>query len=112
MSASASIITNVKPDVLLVPNAAVQTLNGQSTVRVMKNGKVVPVPVEIGQSSDTQTEITSGLSEGEEVVTSISGGARSTSSTSTSPFGAGLRGGFGGGAGGGNFIRVGTGGGR
>jgi len=110
MSATASIITHVKPNVLLVPNAAVQTTNGTSLVRVMKNGKVTSVPVEIGLTSDTQTEITSGLSEGDEVVVATIGTRTGASSSTSSPFGA-VRG-FGGGTGGGNFIRVGAGGGR
>jgi macrolide-specific efflux system membrane fusion protein len=69
MSATANIILETKADVLLVPNGAVQTTNGTSTVRVMKNGKVTSVPVEVGASSDTQTEIISGLTEGDTVVT-------------------------------------------
>lgn len=108
MSATANIITNVRPDVLLVPNAALTTSNNGASVKVMKQGKVITVPVETGLSSDSQTEIISGLSEGDEVVTATLGG-RTTTSSSASPFGA-VRG-FGGG-GGGNFIRVGTGGGR
>ncbi len=108
MSATASIITNVRPDVLLVPNAAVTTSNNGSSVKIMKQGKAITVPVEVGLSSDSQTEITSGLSEGDEVVTATIG-ARTAASSSASPFGA-VRG-FGGG-GGANFIRVGAGGGR
>ena len=50
----------------------------------MTNGKVEQVPVEIGASSDTQTEITSGLHEGDAVVV----GTVSTRQTSSgaSPF--------------------------
>ncbi|MGE5041808.1 MAG: efflux RND transporter periplasmic adaptor subunit [Candidatus Levyibacteriota bacterium] len=108
MSANASIITNVKPDVLVVPNAAVQSLGGQSTVRVLKNGQVSVVPVQTGLASDTQTEIVSGLSEGEDVVTSVSGGR--AGAAGASPFGGGgfRFGGFGGGGGG--AVRVNRGG--
>ena len=92
MGVNAKIITKVKNDVILVPSAAVQTSNGQSTIRVMKNGTVTSVPVEVGDSNDTQIEITSGISEGDQVVTNV---ARTTqgSTGQTSPFGA--RGGFG-----------------
>ena len=94
MSATANIITQTKDNALLVPTSAVQTQNGQSSVRVLKNGQVSQVQVETGLSSTTQIEITSGLSEGDTVITG------STSSTGTnqqngqtqSPFG-----GFGGG---------------
>lgn len=87
MSATANIITNVKNDVLLVPATAVQTVGGQSTVRVLQNGQINTMPVEIGASSDSQTEIVSGLSEGEDVVTSVS--TAITGRTSSSPFGGG-----------------------
>lgn len=92
MGVNAKIITKVKNDVILVPNAAVSTNNGESTVRVMKNNTVTSVPVEMGDSNDTQTEITSGVNEGDQVVTSITQTTRSTSTTS--PFGS-TRGGFG-----------------
>ncbi len=96
MAASANIIIDTKDDVLTVPTAAVQTQNGQSQVRILKNGQPQQVNVEVGLSSDTQTEIVSGLSEGEDVITS----AITTTSGTTqqqggiSPFGGG--GGFGG----------------
>lgn len=95
MTASASIITDMKNDVLLIPSSAVQTQNGQATVRVVKNGKTESVNVETGLSSSTQIEIVSGLSEGETVVTSAlstSGTSQSRSSQTQSPF-SGLGGG-------------------
>ncbi len=101
MSASASIITMTKKDVLLVPSSAVTTTNEQSSVKVMRDGKPVEVVVEVGISSDSETEIISGISEGEIVVTGeISSAGGSRSNTVTSPFSAfGSRsGGFGGGA--------------
>ncbi len=107
MSATASIITNIKNDVLLVPTASVQTAGNQSTVRVMQNGKIEVVPVTTGDASDTETEITSGLREGQTVIV---GYVPSTNSqTGASPFSRGI---FGGGRGRGNavFIRGGRGG--
>jgi len=86
MSATANIITATKNDVLLVPTAAVQTQNDQTYVRLLKNGKPQQVNVETGLSSSTQIEITSGLSEGDNVITSTVSSTTSTSSTSTSPF--------------------------
>lgn len=102
MAANAKIITSVKDNVLLVPSVAVQSLGGQTTVRILKNGKVQVVQVEAGDSNDTQTEITSGVAEGDEVVTGVIN--TGTSSQSSSPFGIGGRGGFGGGGGG--AVRV------
>jgi len=101
MSTTANIITKVDDNVLLVPSAAVQTIGTASTVRVLKNGQLSAVSVEIGDTSNSETVITSGLSEGDTVVTSVIS-TGTTSSTGTSPFSGGLRlGGFGGGGGGG-----------
>jgi macrolide-specific efflux system membrane fusion protein len=99
MTASVIIQIDKRNDVLMVPTAAVQTANGNSTVRVLKNGTVTQVPVEVGISSDTDTEITSGLSEGQTVVTGTVS-TTTTSSQTSSPFSGfgGRGGGFGGGA--------------
>lgn len=109
MAVSATIITNIKNDVLLVPSSAVQTTNGQSTVQVMRNGQPTDVDVEVGDSNDTQTQIISGLKEGDTVIT----GQTTDRATSTngqnasSPFGGtGFGGrGIGGRAGGQFFIQ-------
>jgi macrolide-specific efflux system membrane fusion protein len=96
MAVSATIITDVKNDVILVPSAAIQTANGESQVRVMRNGQVTAVPVEAGEQNDTQTEIISGIREGDIVVTGVTNQNTSQGSQqNTSPFGGR---GFGGGA--------------
>lgn len=101
MTAQANIITNVKNDVLIVSSSAVQMQNGSSSVRVMKSGQVQTVAVETGLSSDTQTEIISGLLEGDTVVTGTTTTGTGQSGTSTtSPFSAFGARGFGGGGGG------------
>src|SRR5579872_2306560 len=100
MSVTANIVTKVDKDVLLVPSAAVQNSNGQDYVRVLQNGNVSQVPVTIGDSNDTQTVVTSGISENQTVVTGVIQTTPTTSSaTGTSPFSSGLR--IGGGLGGG-----------
>lgn len=100
MSATANIIISVKNDVLSVPSSAVQSTGGQSIVRILQNGVATPVQVETGISSDTTTEIISGLTEGQQVITSTL--MQSTTSGSASPFGGNLRfGSFGGGSRGG-----------
>ncbi len=108
MTATANIITKVDDNVLLVPSAAVQTVGSASTVRILKNGQVSTVSVQVGDTSGSQTVITSGLSEGETVVTSAISTATTTSSATSSPFSGGLRlGGFGGGGGGAATTRTG-----
>jgi len=93
MGVNATIITKVKNDVLLVPSGTIQTQNGQSSVRILKNGQIQTIPVEVGDSSSTQVEIISGINEGDMVVTSIATPTQSTSDQNSSPFGAGARGG-------------------
>ncbi len=106
MSATVNIITGVKDNVLTAPTSAIQSVGGQSTVRVLKNGKITTTPVMTGAASDSETEIVSGLSEGDTVV--IGFVPTATSGNSASPFSRSLFGGFGGGGGGGGnrtFIR-------
>jgi len=93
MSVSANIITETKQNVLMVPNSAVKTKNGNNYVLIpdkkqslnsslSNQGFVFATApaqktVEIGISDDTNTEIVSGLSEGDQVV------ARTVSNTKT-----------------------------
>lgn len=71
MSVSATIITGVKQDVLTVPNGAIKTQGSDNYVEVLGNGGADPrqVPVGIGLANNSETEITSGLAEGDKVVT-------------------------------------------
>lgn len=89
MSVTASVITKTVSDVLLVPSAAVKSTNGGTTVQVMKDGVPSTVTVEIGDSSDSQTVITSGLTEGQTVVTATISNKKTTNSSTgtTSLFG-------------------------
>ena len=103
MTVSAQIITNVSDNVLTVPTQAIQTQNGTSYVRVLKDGRVQQVDVTLGNTSDTDTQITSGVNEGDTIVTSTVT-TTSTGAGTASPFGRSL-GGFGGGG-----VRVGGGG--
>jgi hypothetical protein len=68
-------------------------------------GKEVDVVVETGISDDTDTVITSGLTEGQAVITGTTSKTTTTSSTGTSVFSSSLRG-FGGG--GGAVVRTGA----
>lgn len=101
MSATAIIQIARHDDVLTVPSGAVQASNGTSSVRVLKNGVSQTIEVETGISSDTSTEITSGLKEGDTVIIGESPATAATSQNGASPF-SGLNrglGGFGGGGG-------------
>jgi macrolide-specific efflux system membrane fusion protein len=84
MSVSAAIITGVKQDVILVPNSAVKTQNGNSYVQVLNGQTPQNVTVEVGLSNDTQTEIISGVNVGDNVVTQTINSSTSTSTTASS----------------------------
>ncbi len=83
MAASTNIITATKSDILIVPSSAVTTQNGTTVVQVMKNGVPQYTQVVTGISSDTQTEIISGVKEGDIVVTgTVSTATAATTGTS------------------------------
>jgi multidrug efflux pump subunit AcrA (membrane-fusion protein) len=109
MTASASIITQVDENVLLVPNSAIKTdTSGGTYVQVLDTPGGTPrnVTVQTGPAGDTQTEITSGLTGNENVVTqTITSGSSTTRAGGAGGFGGagGARGGFGGGGAGAVF---------
>jgi RND family efflux transporter MFP subunit len=97
MAATADIVIDTAVDVLYIPSTALVTQNGSTYAKTLVSGREVDVEVETGISSDTDTVITSGLTEGETVITGTTSKASTGSSTGTSVFSSGLRG-IGGGA--------------
>ncbi len=69
MSVTASIITEVKQDILIVPNGALKQSGEFNLVEIMENGKPKQIEVLTGLANDTETEIKSGLSENQEIIT-------------------------------------------
>ena len=55
-------------DVILVPTAAIEGSGGSASVQVLANGKTETRTISTGRQSGAQTEVVSGLSEGESVV--------------------------------------------
>jgi len=101
MSVSSAIITNIRQDVVTVPSSAVKTArDGSSYVLAFdtpptgsgtagNSGVLSPIPpkqitVTAGISSDTETEIVSGLTDGQEIVmkTTIQTAASATTAPS------------------------------
>jgi multidrug efflux pump subunit AcrA (membrane-fusion protein) len=68
MSATASIILAQRENVLLVPNRAVRTVGRAKVITVLYEGQLIDVPVTLGLTGDTQSEVLSGLQEGDVVV--------------------------------------------
>lgn len=105
MTVNASIITEARQDVLTVPASAIVTQSGMNYVQVFNPAlqvtggtqgvpsAVTPerIPVEIGLTDDTNTEILSGVSEGQQIVvrTIASGTAQTTTQSAPSLIGGG-----------------------
>jgi len=69
MSTSVTIITDSKQDILLVPLSAVKAAGENSYVEILVDGQPQQKTVTTGMSNDTMIEITSGLEEGEKIIT-------------------------------------------
>jgi HlyD family secretion protein len=99
MSVSANIITAVSADTLGVPNSAVKSGNSGYYVQML-DAKSQPynVNVTVGISNDTDTEILTGLKEGDKVITkTVNPNAKTTTTTTSGAAIPGLGGGgFGG----------------
>jgi len=69
MTATVNVVIARREGVLLVPTEAVRLVDGQATVTVVGgDGRTSDVPVETGLTNGGQTEIVSGLSEGQTIV--------------------------------------------
>ena len=111
-NAAVSITLGSTKAAVTVPTSAVHTVSSVSIVEVLKNDKATAVPVKLGISGATVTQVTSGLSVGDQVVLANLSEALPTSGSTNarSVVGGALGGGAGSTAGGG--LRNGTGGAR
>ena len=100
MSVTANIDTNIAADVLTVPTTAIKTQGGSSYVQELTNpdpavagvtgvtSKTAPisVPIQLGVSDGTNTEITSGLKDGDQIIVqTITASTTTTKTTSSAP---------------------------
>ena len=111
--ANLQIVYKQLSDVLLVPTLAINRTNGTTTVLVPNGGKQVRRTITTGASSGGQTQVLSGLTEGQQVLVAVptgtgtGTGAGGTNGRTGRQFGGGgtfprgTGGGFGGGNGGG-----------
>jgi len=84
MSVSATITTDIKQDVIAVSSSAIKTSGDTKYVLVMNDsGEVSQQTVETGLVGDSTTEITSGLTVGQTIVTQTITASSSSTSTST-----------------------------
>lgn len=94
MVASANIILDTATEVLYVPTGSLITQNNEVKAKTLVNGKEVDVTVETGISSDTETVIKSGLTEGQTVITGTVSSSKTTTTTRSVFSGVGGGGGF------------------
>ncbi|HEU5000665.1 MAG TPA: biotin/lipoyl-binding protein [Lapillicoccus sp.] len=109
---TAAVVITVKqvPDVLTVPTAAIHEENGQTVVYQMKDGTQVSTPVTVGTVYGTTTQITKGLTAGDEVVVTTRAARLPTGNATGGTGGTGTnRGGFNGNFGGGGGFNPGGG---
>ena len=84
MTINGDVTTQVKEGVLTLPNSAIKTVDGKHTVTLLKDGQQRVVPITLGLVLDTQSEITSGLAEGDKVIIPSSSSATATPNTPVS----------------------------
>jgi HlyD family secretion protein len=69
MTAAVNIIVSQLDNVLLVPNRGVRLVNGKEVVYILKNNTPTSIPVVLGSTSDTYSEIKSGeIKEGDAII--------------------------------------------
>ena len=73
MEAKVVIETGESKDTILVPVTAVNVDSTGEFVYVIENNVVVKKQIETGISSDTMTEVLSGVSEGDQLITEVNG---------------------------------------
>jgi HlyD family secretion protein len=69
MTAAVTITIKQLNNVLLVPNRAVRLVNNQRVVYVIRNGQTTEIPITLGSTADTVSEVVSGdLREADQVI--------------------------------------------
>ena len=68
MTASVEIVVETRENVLVVPNRALKRDSDGKYVEVLKEGQITKLYITTGVSSDDNTEVLSGLEEGQEII--------------------------------------------
>jgi HlyD family secretion protein len=92
LSATVSIISQQKNNILIIPSKAITRQGGSSTVQVVKGTGTETRTVTTGMTDGTSTEITSGLAEGEQVVIKTTSTSSTSSTTKTTTAASGIQG--------------------
>ena len=87
MSVTATIIIDSQADVLLIPSTAIDTAtDGTTTVRTYNNKVVSTATIKIGSTNDSETIVTSGLNEGDVIISSSVSSDTQSNNNTTSAF--------------------------
>jgi len=71
MTANVTIVAGERTDVVAIPQRAVITRNGETIVRILRDGAAIEVPVRLGlRGSDGYIEVVEGIAEGASVIRS------------------------------------------
>lgn len=71
MTIDGDIITRQINNTLTVPNSAVVLYKGEKTVRLVKENKLVYIPVTVGIEGENRTQILSGITEGQQIIVAL-----------------------------------------
>lgn len=71
MTIDGDIVTNLQEDVLAIPNSAIVIYQGKKSVRILRNNAIAYTPVETGIKGETHTQITKGLSDGQQIIVGL-----------------------------------------
>lgn len=72
MTVHAKVITDIKKDALLVSNQAIKFEEGRPIVYKIDGKKVIPTPIDIGLRGENESEVISGLKEGDNIAIKFS----------------------------------------
>lgn len=98
MNATVNIAVDSRQGVLWVPSQAVTVRQGKAYVQVLQDGKPVQKEIQVGLRAAQQQEVTGGLTEGEQIITTTIKAGASAPAAGFGPFGGGGRNPFDGGA--------------
>ncbi|MCJ7828082.1 efflux RND transporter periplasmic adaptor subunit, partial [Patescibacteria group bacterium] len=90
MTVGVDIVTNKKDDALVIPNSAIKPYQGSKAVQILeeKTGQLIYLPIKVGISGATKSEVLTGLTEGQQIIASTNGDSvQQNQGSGMNPFG-------------------------
>jgi multidrug efflux pump subunit AcrA (membrane-fusion protein) len=84
LTVTVTIVVDQRQDIIRVPNSAISSRGGVTTVQVIKDGVIAQRDITTGITDYQYTEVTSGLTDGEQIVIAESANSSSTTTSSNS----------------------------